>query len=147
MFIPYLSFQPSRHFQPKRPRLNLGCPRTRKDIFCSCLKKTKVIHGISYILSLISFQPHSGSFRLGSSRLQDVSLWLLLSRVAWPRLAPFCLQAIRHASVSDTDTPSRRGSVEACPAQTPTAIGSTPRRCSPSCRTSWRRLHSSVPSR
>ena len=103
-----------------------GISQDKERYLCN-LKKTKVIHGISYILSLGSFQAHSGS--LGSSSLRGRrALWLLLTRVAWPRLAPSFITAIRHASVSATDRPPDEA--RACPAQTPTAIGSTGRRCS-----------------
>ena len=88
-------------------KLNLGYPRTSKDIYGN-LKKTKVIPEISYTINLISFQPHSDS--LCSSRLRDLrALLLLLSWVAWPCLAPFCITAIRHSAVFSTDRPPRRG--------------------------------------
>ena len=68
MFIPYLSFGLSRYLQPKK--LDLGYPRTSEDIF-SNLKKTEVIHGLSYTLNLVSFQSHAGS--LGSSSLGNLA--------------------------------------------------------------------------
>ena len=107
-----------------------GISQDKEDIFCN-LKKTKVFHGISYILSL---GPIRACWALAAGAFG--TLWLLLTRVARPLLAPSCITVIRRALVSSTDRPPD----EHCPAQTPTDIG----RCSPSCQTRWKRLHSRV---